>query len=105
MPSSNTRRRRCRGWWHRLGAASTTASMEDLFNAVLAGDVEALERLARGGADLNATDEGGDPPLCLAARGGNLAIVRRLLDLGADPNFGTYALPLVEAAGGGHAPI
>ena len=76
--------------------------MEELFRAVLHGDVDAAARAVEAGADVNAVDEGGDTPLCHAAGAGDAAMVRRLLELGADANFGTYALPLIEAAGKGH---
>lgn len=76
--------------------------MNDLFRAVEAGDAEAVVRAISGGCDTNEVDEGGDTPLTHAARAGSEAVVGALLQGGADPNFGTYALPLIEAAGEGH---
>jgi uncharacterized protein len=40
--------------------------------------------LVTAGANLNVTDEAGDTPLILAVRNGNVAVVRRLVEAGAD---------------------
>ena len=43
-----------------------------------------VEMLLEKGADVNARSEAGWSPLCLAARNGNLDIVKMLVDAGAD---------------------
>ncbi|MEW6349022.1 MAG: ankyrin repeat domain-containing protein [Thermodesulfobacteriota bacterium] len=50
------------------------------------GDLKAVHRLIREGADVNAKEGNGATPLMRAAATGNLEIVRLLLDTGADPN-------------------
>jgi cytohesin len=60
----------------------------DLHFAAQAGDVEAIARLAAGGADVNSRDEHGSTPLKYASAEPFLAAVRKLIELGADVNRG-----------------
>jgi hypothetical protein len=55
-----------------------------LHAAIQAGDLSAVSRLAREGADLNMPDAGGVTPLILAVRNDRQGIVRTLLEQGAD---------------------
>ncbi|WP_236245346.1 ankyrin repeat domain-containing protein [Streptomyces sp. CC210A] len=79
---------------------------EDLFEAVLSGDVDAVVRLLRSGAPAEATDEDGGTVLYTAAVNGHAAVVRLLLAAGADPGRGSGGtagdLPLCGAACNGH---
>ncbi|WP_139216357.1 ankyrin repeat domain-containing protein, partial [Streptomyces sp. CC77] len=79
---------------------------EDLFEAVLSGDVDAVVRLLRSGAPAEATDEDGGTVLYTAAVNGRAAVVRLLLAAGADPGRGSGGtagdLPLCGAACNGH---
>nr|WP_308315875.1 ankyrin repeat domain-containing protein [Streptomyces sp. CC228A] len=79
---------------------------EDLFEAVLSGEVDAVVRLLRSGAPAEATDEDGVTVLYTAAVNGRAAVVRLLLAAGADPGraCGEAAgdLPLCGAACNGH---
>lgn len=54
-----------------------------LDEAVYREDVQAVERLLRGGAAPNQANRYGMTPLVVAARAGNAALVRRLLEAGA----------------------
>ena len=51
------------------------------------GDVEGVNDLLAAGANVDAAIDGDGSPLIAAAREGQLAIVRLLLDRGADPNM------------------
>lgn len=66
----------------RIGPAAT-----ELARAAERGDAARLKALAAAGADVNARDTGGLPPLAFAARSGDEAAVGVLLDAGADPNL------------------
>ena len=69
-------------------APSTVTSSEtaaSLHAAARNGDVAQVDRLLAGGALLNAPDEAGRTPLILAAMGGHIEAVRRLLAAGANP--------------------
>ncbi len=57
-----------------------------LHRAVHRNDLKAAESLIRGGADVNATNRYGVPPLALAATNGNAAMLELLLKAGANPN-------------------
>jgi ankyrin repeat protein len=57
-----------------------------LWYAAMDGDLKALERLLKGGADPTASDKDGYGALHVAAQGRHLAVVERLLAAGADPN-------------------
>ena len=80
-------------------------SLMDAVRSANAAETKSL--LKQDGLDPNFLDEEtGDTALGTAASLGHLAIVRALLDAGADPNFKRAAsLPLVEAAGKGHAEV
>src|SRR5215468_1908056 len=54
--------------------------------AVRADDLQKVESLIRAGASAKAADRYRITPLYLAAVNGNAAIMRKLLDAGADPN-------------------
>ncbi|WP_418956465.1 ankyrin repeat domain-containing protein [Streptomyces tritici] len=80
--------------------------MDDLFEAVHAGDDDALVRLLRSGVPADTADEDGQTALYLAAVANRPAAVRILLAAGADPERGSGEdggdLPLCGAACGGH---
>lgn len=57
----------------------------DYLMAAGAGDLDGLELFARGGMEVDATDEGGNTALIRAASGGHLEAVELLLGMGADP--------------------
>ena len=52
--------------------------------ALSTGDLPAVDTWLTAGGDVDARDPLGNTPLCLAARHGHAALVRRLLDAGAD---------------------
>ena len=54
--------------------------------AVHRNDLKAAANLIRTGADVNATNRYGVPPLSLAATNGNVAMLELLLKAGANPN-------------------
>src|SRR5262249_2120518 len=54
--------------------------------ALIDGDRRKVERLLRQGADVNDLGQGAYPPLYYAVANANVELVRRLLELGADPN-------------------
>ncbi|MFF0308317.1 ankyrin repeat domain-containing protein [Streptosporangium sp. NPDC004379] len=58
----------------------------ELLDAVTGNDAEEVGRLLRGGASPDPDDAGETTALYQAATGGRTAIVRALLDAGADPN-------------------
>jgi ankyrin repeat protein len=70
-------------------------------------DLAAVERLIRGGADVNAANDLGATPLWAACENGNVAIVRKLLDAGANPNLALHKgeTPLMIAARAGKPEI
>ncbi|NMO16120.1 ankyrin repeat domain-containing protein [Pyxidicoccus fallax] len=74
-----------------------------LFDAVLAGDREAVKSKLAAGADPNPFDSEGRTPLMAAARKGRADIVRLLLEAGADPeltdSLGETALIMAAAHG------
>ncbi len=75
--------------------------------AVTRGDVEAVRRLLRSGADVNARDRYGQTALMLAAHHGHLEMVETRVGSGADLNmtakYNLSALMLAVVAG--HAAI
>jgi len=58
-----------------------------LHSAIRALDVEQVRQLLNAGADANAKNDRGQPPLMLAAYLGNVAIAQALLAAGADVNI------------------
>lgn len=78
-----------------------------LFDAVLAGDREAVKSQLAAGADPNPFDDEGRTPIMVAARNGRADLVRLLLEAGADPEL-TDSIgesPLIMAAAHGHAEV
>jgi ankyrin repeat protein len=78
-----------------------------LFDAVLAGDREAVMVQLDAGADPNPFDAEGRTPIMVAARNGRADLVRLLLEAGADPEL-TDSIgesPLIMAAAHGHAEV
>ncbi|OGV74068.1 MAG: hypothetical protein A3K19_04585 [Lentisphaerae bacterium RIFOXYB12_FULL_65_16] len=57
----------------------------DLHTAVEAGDLEAIRRLVKDGADINAANKKGQTPLDVAVETNRAETCRLLLELGADP--------------------
>ena len=81
---------------------------EALREAARAGDLAQVDRLLAGGAPVDAPGRYGQTPLYYAAEKGHLAVVRRLVERGADVNaeetfFGSS--PLGMALQGGHSEI
>ena len=66
--------------------AAQVDGMTALHWAVYHDDTELAGLLVRSGADVNAENRYGVPPLSLAATNGSAELVRLLLDAGADPN-------------------
>ena len=75
-----------------------------LFEAVLQKDPVRVEQALRLGANPNAKDDRGVPPLVYAARFGQPAIVEALVRAGADVNANpeNATTPLISAVGGGN---
>ena len=69
-------------WQANDSHAQTTA----MFLAAQNGNVAAMDKILRGGLDVDCRDETGITPLMVAARGGKLAAVRKLLAAGARIN-------------------
>jgi ankyrin repeat protein len=70
-----------------LGTSPALASEnEDLLHAVKIGDVKAAEYAVAQGANVNALDPEGYPPLVWAISKGHLAMVTLLIEHGANPN-------------------
>ncbi len=57
-----------------------------LHRAVHRNDLKAADTLVRSGADVNAVNRYGVPPLSLAATNGNAAMLELLLKAGANPD-------------------
>ena len=84
-----------------LIAAAPVPSAAPVFQAIRSADFSALDPLLAAGGDvLQARDEAGDTPLMAAALTGDVAVVRRLLEAGADVNATNAAgvTPLMRAA-------
>lgn len=75
-----------------------------LYDAVEAGDLEAVAQQLAAGADVNEIGPGDRTPLIEAARAGNLALVRLLLEAGAEPMLkdGEQESAVLKAAANGH---
>ncbi|KAK7972222.1 hypothetical protein PG988_006356 [Apiospora saccharicola] len=71
---------------HRLSEALNA----DWHKAASSGDMETAEELIKSGADPNARDRFGVTPLMMAVRWSDVAMVKRLLDGGADVNAQAY---------------
>ena len=71
---------------------------KDWLDAIAAGDLESIDRLIAGGADVDARDEHNQTAVMNAARDGHAAVVRLLVDRGAQVNhtakYGLTALML-----------
>lgn len=78
---------------------------EDLSDAAAFGDIERVRHSVVAGADVNAPDNNGCPPLIHAARSGNVETIKFLISKGALVNVrDTYEMtPLMHAALSGHA--
>jgi ankyrin repeat protein len=79
----------------------------DVIQAAIEGDVEALEAFV-GSEDINASDENGWTALHIAARNGNIEIIRLLLsqpDLDVNAKNKWQSTPLMIAAGSGNLAI
>ena len=77
-----------------------------VFDAIEHGDLQAVRKEIRSGADLEAIDEStGVTPLALAAECGHGHIVRVLLRAGVDPDWGGATTPLEAAALEGHREV
>lgn len=70
------------------GAMASVQYSLPLSQAVAEEDVDKVRGLLSGGADVNAKDENYDgiTPLFIAVENGDLAVIRLLLDMGANPN-------------------
>ena len=68
-------------------------------------DLAQVDRLIRGGADVNAANDIGATPLWAASLNGSAPVIKRLLDGGANPNVGllTGETPLMSASRAGKA--
>lgn len=74
-----------------------------LFQAVASGDENAVTRALAEGADVNASNDGGQTPLILAIISGQLHLLRRLQEAGANPlirdNTGLNAIEWAQRKG------
>ena len=78
-------------------------SSDTVMGAVKRGDLIALKKLIKSGADVNELDE--EMPLAKAAELGRADIVRELLQAGADPNLGGLQAPICVAVAARKVPI
>lgn len=80
---------------------------QPLFDAVRAGDTQAVRELLALGANANAVLPGDGSPLIEAARHGRMDLVRMLLTAGADPNLAVRGdgAPLIQASLSGQLDI
>ena len=76
-----------------------------LAGAVAAGDVEAARRFLAGGDDPNATGEGGDSLLTIAAAGGHFETALALLAAGGRPSSGDAVVLLMRAVSFGRPDV
>jgi len=68
-----------------------------LHTAAYIGDLQRVEKLIDGGANVDANDQTGQTALCSAAKAGQIAVAKLLIANGADVNAGEWT-PLQEAA-------
>ena len=68
------------------GAGGEAGTM--LHAAAASGQLDWTDRALAAGVPLDGLDEGGQTPLSAAIRGGHTAVVKRLLEVGADPATG-----------------
>ena len=88
----------------------TLLSITDVGDRARLKVAELVDRLLRAGANVNATNRYGVAPISLAAVNANPAVLKRLLDAGADPNsrMGVETVLITaartrSAGGGGNA--
>jgi len=88
-------------------AAEPEMQAKSLIDAVHAGDIEAVRRLAKQGVDLNARVVGEGTALIQATWKHDLKMIDALLDLGANPDAGLpgEGIPLLVAPGLGYQSI
>ncbi len=80
-------------------AKAQGAANEQLFSCVKDGDANCVARSLAAGADANAVDKDGNAVLTLAAEGKNAAVVKLLLNAGAEVNGRPgKSIPLCRAA-------
>ncbi len=87
---------------------AATEEDEQLFDAVIAGDLKAIKQLISDGIELEMTNEDGLTPLVLAADRGHLDIVKFLIEAGAQLHHiseGNNWTALLLAADKGHIEI
>ncbi len=90
------------------GAFAAEEREEELFAAARRGDAPAVAQLLRDGVDANAQTRYGVTALTYASRHGHTAVVKTLLDAGAEVNVSDrfyHGTPLSAAASEGHAEI
>ena len=73
-------------------AARPRALDRALFEAVENGDLDEVNEVIAAGANVNAAIEGDGSALIAAARTGNLRLIRRLIEAGADANLRSRAM-------------
>lgn len=88
-------------------AATAIPTVNNLFDAAKAGDLEAVEDFVAIGRDVDETDEGGRTPLHFAVAYGHAAVARELLSSGAsvDAKEQQGNTPLHYACGYGRAEL
>jgi uncharacterized protein len=69
-----------------MSGCGNSAGGVNIWNAVASDDVDAIERYATAGGDLNCRNISGNTPLMVAFDSKQVASYERLLELGADPN-------------------
>jgi uncharacterized protein len=67
------------------GSRRTDDGVTPLLTAIYRGDLQAVDRLIAGGANVRAANREGVTPLAMACLDGDLPIIDRLLKAGADP--------------------
>jgi outer membrane protein assembly factor BamB len=87
-----------------LAASAVSGQTPDLVAAAIAGDAAEVRRLLDAGTPVDTADRWGGTALAFAASEGRVAVVRLLLDRGADPSKRETFFdqsPLARALGGG----